>query len=110
MRDADLPPAKKDTEVDRVQLSVAAPPEQKPDPAPSNEVEGDAVKAEEKAEEEVVKLKISPERVDFGKAINVEWEHSAEPTVRDWIALYAEGKSGREYVTFEWVSQRKGRE
>lgn len=73
----------------------------KPEPVPS----ADHVKG---VDTDVVKLVLSPTRVDCGKAINVEWQHSAEPTSRDWIALYLEGKSGKEYVTYEWVSQRKG--
>eukprot|EP01127_Copromyxa_protea_P012657 TRINITY_DN3318_c0_g1_i1.p1 TRINITY_DN3318_c0_g1~~TRINITY_DN3318_c0_g1_i1.p1 ORF type:complete len:720 (-),score=194.55 TRINITY_DN3318_c0_g1_i1:72-2195(-) len=103
MRQCDLPGLQQSNEVkvDRVELQESQKEEHKPDPVSD-------VEPVNKPDSDIVKLKLSPERVDFGKALNVEWEHSAEPTVRDWIALYADGKSGRDYVTYEWVSQRKG--
>lgn len=104
---ADLPGIKA-TEVevkkaDRVELqSQSLPVDTKPEPASFTE------SLKQRVDNDVVCIKLSPERVDCGKALVAEWEHSAEATSRDWIALYLEGKSGREYVTYEWVSMRKG--
>eukprot|EP01126_Amoeba_proteus_P025190 TRINITY_DN2518_c0_g1_i1.p1 TRINITY_DN2518_c0_g1~~TRINITY_DN2518_c0_g1_i1.p1 ORF type:complete len:670 (+),score=199.33 TRINITY_DN2518_c0_g1_i1:314-2323(+) len=71
---------------------------------------GPTTSCTEKIEEtpEIVKISISPHRTDFGKSINVVWEHTGEATYKDWIALYSEGNGDRDYITYEWVSQKKG--
>lgn len=85
---------------DRVELVEQPEPQQKPKPTATLETQQKA--------SEVVAVKLTPERADCGKALRVHWEHSAEPTSRDWIALFMEGCSDKDYVTYEWVSQRKG--
>jgi len=51
----------------------------------------------------VVKLYV-PERVDFGEPIVVKWENTDEATNCDWIAMYAEGSSQRDYLTYHYVT------
>lgn len=56
-----------------------------------------------------IRLKASPELLDIGHPITVEWETEDEPTTSDWIGLYAVGNDNQSYITWNWIrSSKKG--
>jgi len=55
----------------------------------------------------VVTLTAGPLRVDTRKNLEVEWNHSAESTNKDWIGLYKIGSDHTNYTTYEMVKGGK---
>lgn len=51
----------------------------------------------------IIKFEV-PDRVDFGDKIIVHWSHTGTPHENDWVAMYAEGKSGSDYYSYQWVT------
>lgn len=64
----------------------------------------------------IIKFEV-PDRVDFGDKIIVHWSHTGTPHENDWVAMYAEGKSGsgmtlllllvsltKDYYSYQWVT------
>jgi len=49
----------------------------------------------------------APSRVDFGDQITVTWENKGVATNLDWIAMYADDKTLREYYTYQYVDPSK---
>jgi len=56
----------------------------------------------------VIKLVATPAQVDYDGTITLLWEHTAEPTVSDWIGFYTDGASPKDYLTYEWVGTKRG--
>jgi len=66
-------------------------------------IEGASLKpVENSSSKKIIKLSV-PARVDFGEKIEINWTHSGDPSPYDWIAMYPEGKSQRDYYTYQWV-------
>jgi len=57
----------------------------------------------EPSSKKIIKLSV-PARVDFGESIEINWTHSGVPSAYDWVAMYAEGNSEKDYYTYQWVT------
>jgi len=49
-----------------------------------------------------VKLTLDKTRVESGATVTVTWEHSAEPTKADWVALYKVDATNKYYISSMW--------
>jgi hypothetical protein len=79
------------------------------DPVPNQEPPPPAGSILEERSDTIIKLVVSPPQVDFGDLITLEWEHSEMPSVSDWIGLYFDTAESKEYLTYEWVTAKKGK-
>jgi len=56
-------------------------------------------------------LRTTPERIEFGEQITLEWETAEETTSNDWIAMYdSDSQDVKSYLSWFWVpsSSQKG--
>jgi len=79
------------------------------DPVPNQDPPPPAGSILEERSDAIIKLVVTPPQVDFGDMITLEWEHSEMPSVCDWIGLYLDTAESKEYITYEWVTSKKGK-
>jgi len=61
------------------------------------------------AEQRVVTVKASPEIVDCGNQITVEWEVTGKTNPSDWLGLFAVDQPNKSYVTYEWRGKEEAK-
>jgi len=61
------------------------------------------------AEQRVATVKATPEIVDCGNTITVEWEVSGKTSTSDWVGLFSIDQPNKSYATYEWRGKEENK-